>query len=148
VTGLLVAGDLFADCGLAHLSLCIEGTGAHIALASIGRPGGDGSGKAAQENIFASIPESAGNGRLTGVCGSPWQPSRTVGRSEVPQDRAAFGDERTKGGWHDRRRDYDDKQDRRDYDDKQRSGGWGNPCYPTDAWIRTRRGSLEWCGAS
>jgi len=56
VTGLLVAGDLFADRGLAHLSLCIEGTGAHIALAPIGRPGGDGSGKAAQENIFCLHP--------------------------------------------------------------------------------------------
>src|SRR5262249_57626177 len=72
--GLLVAGDLFADCGLAHLSLCIEGTGAHIALASIGRPGGDGSGKAAQENIFASIPESAGNRPLTAALPSPPPP--------------------------------------------------------------------------
>ena len=41
----------------------------------------------------------------------------------MPQDRAAFGDEHTKGGWHDRRRDYDDKQDRRDYDDKQDTSG-------------------------
>src|SRR5262249_15560060 len=62
VTGLLVAGDLFADFGLAHLSLCIEGTALTLRLplwtARWRRIRKGGSGK----YFFASIPESAGDG--------------------------------------------------------------------------------------
>src|SRR5262249_22105581 len=79
VTGLLVAGDLFADRGLAHLSLCIERTGAHMVLAPIG-PILMATDPARQLRKIFFCPHP-GIGEQRPSHGSPWQPSRMVGRS-------------------------------------------------------------------
>jgi len=151
VTGLLVAGDLFADRGLAHLSLCIEGTGAHMVLAPIGRSWWRRIRQGSSGKYF--LPPSR-NRRATAVSrasaarpGSP--PERSDG-VEVPQDRAAFGDTLKGVGMTAGAITMTNRTGAITMTGRTRagSGGWGNPCYPTDAWIRRRRGSLEWCGAS
>src|SRR6516165_4649227 len=80
VTVLLVAGDLFADCGLAHLSLCIEGTALTLRLPLSGGPVATDPARQLRKIFFCLHPGIGGQRPLTGVCGSPWQPSRTRGR--------------------------------------------------------------------
>ena len=98
VTGLLVAGDLFADCGLAHLSLCIEGTALTLRLPLSGGPVATDPARQLRKIFFASIPESAGNGLSRASAARPGSPPERSDEVAVPQDRAAFGDEHTKGG--------------------------------------------------
>jgi len=98
VTGLLVAGDLFADFGLAHLSLCIEGTALTLRLPLSGGPVATDPARQLRKIFFASIPESAGNGLSRASAARPGSPPERSDEVAVPQDRAAFGDEHTKGG--------------------------------------------------
>lgn len=75
VTGLLVAGDLFADFGLAHLSLCIEGTALTLRLPLSGGPVATDPARQLRKIFFCLHTGIGGQRPLTGVCGSPWQPS-------------------------------------------------------------------------